>query len=578
MKKVKDSIKASSTVKVHSSQSALSLKRKTFGLCLASSSWVGLLPWVLLESQGAGFGLFDQSFQVIAGLLLVIPVASWLCSKLITGSIRNDLLALTQIAKSFSEGQYSHRFKSTGVKEIDLLSRSLNDMATLVDERDRYIRRTAYKDQLTGLHNRAYLILALRERIAHAREPLSLATWSIDNLENINEVLGYDFADQVLKTTAKKTLRLSKNTLVSARLEGNVFSILLPRSIFERVSKNVDLRRLLFGELKINGHFLDLECHAGIAHFPQHGENPESLLRRAEIARQIAKKTHNPLVVFEESFEQRSTKRLALIGELKKAIVQNEFELYLQPKMSVRSGKVCQAEVLIRWNHPERGIIQPNAFIPLAEQTGLIKNITLWLFEQVYNITPDFNSGNIQLSVNISALDLEDNTLLKWVERKHRSQPQIANNITIEVTESSTMLDPDQACELLQGFANMGFKIAIDDFGSGYSSLAYLKRFPVTELKIDRSLVQGIDIDTDARVILQSTIEMGHVMGLLVTVEGVETDSEYQLIHELGADFLQGYWLSKPMPMQTFKEAYLFEPYSEPDFNEKPYDQTIQPA
>lgn len=568
MHKVKDSIKPPPAVHEPGSHPTLSLQRKTFGLCVVCSAWVGLLPWVWLETQGTGLGLFNQSFLVITGLLLVIPFAAWLCSTLITGSIQSDLFALTQIAKSFSEGQYSQRFKSTGVKEIDLLSRTLNDMATLVDERDRYIRRTAYKDQLTGLHNRAYLILTLRERIAHAREPLSLATWSIDNLENINEVLGYDFADLVLKTTAKKTLRLSKNTLVSARLEGNIFSILLPRSIFERVSKSIDLRRFLFGELKINGHYLDLECHAGIAHFPQHGENPESLLRRAEIARQIAKKTHNPLVVFEESFEHRSTKRLALIGELKKAIVQNEFELYLQPKMSVRSGKVSQAEVLIRWNHPERGMIQPNAFIPLAEQTGLIKNITLWIFEQVYAITPEFNGGNIQLSINISALDLEDTALLKWVERKHRGQPQVASNVTIEVTESSTMLDPDQACELLQGFANMGFKIAIDDFGSGYSSLAYLKRFPVTELKIDRSLVQGIDIDTDARVILQSTIEMGHVMGLLVTAEGVETDAEYQLIHELGADYLQGYWLSKPMPMEAFKEAYLFEPY----------DQTTQPA
>ncbi|MDH4396770.1 MAG: EAL domain-containing protein [Limnobacter sp.] len=568
MTKVKDSIIASTMAKPEPTKPALSLKRKTFGLCLACSAWVGLLPWVFLESQRSDFGLFDLSIQAITGLLLIIPLASWLCSVLITGSIRTDLFALTQIAKSFSEGQYSHRFKSTGVAEIDQLSKSLNDMATLVDERDRYIRRTAYKDQLTGLHNRAYLIFTLRERISHAKEPLSLATWSIDNLENINEVLGYDFADQVLKTAAKKAQRIAKNSLVSARLEGNVFSILLPRSIFDRISKTIDLRRLLIGELKISGHFLDLECHAGIAHFPEHGENPESLLRRAEIARQIAKKTHNPMVVFEEAFEQRSTKRLALIGELKKAIVQNEFELYLQPKMSVRSGKVTQAEVLIRWRHPERGMIQPNAFIPLAEQTGLIKNITLWLFEQVYAITPDFNSGNVQLSVNISALDLEDNTLLKWVERKHKYQPQIAGNITIEVTESSTMRDPDQACELLQGFANMGFKIAIDDFGSGYSSLAYLKRFPVTELKIDRSLVQGIDIDSDARVILQSTIEMGHVMGLLVTAEGVETDAEYQLIHELGADFLQGYWLSKPLPMQTFKEAYLFEPY----------DHTTQPA
>jgi len=213
--------------------------------------------------------------------------------------------------------------------------------------------------------------------------------------------------------------------------------------------------------------------------------------------------------------------------------------------------------VLLRWNHPTHGIIAPGAFIELAEQTGMIRDITRLVIEKTYDVINLCTNQNIRLSVNLSAMDLEDFGLIDFMQKMNKKQPDASRHIVLEITESAAMRDPERALDILNQLAAMHFQIAVDDFGTGYSSLAYLKRFPVTELKIDRSLVQGADMDTDGQIILESTIEMGHIMGLLVTTEGVETQAEYELVRKLGADYVQGYWLSRPMPFEEFKLKHL---------------------
>lgn len=501
--------------------------------------------------------LLTQAFDLSTlGFWILSAALAWLVAEWLVRALRQSMQEIARLAQRLSEGQHHTHLTPTGLTELDQLSQAFVGMADQILERDRVIRRTAYKDPITNLDNRSYLLMALRERIDRAREPLSLITWGIDNVDSINEVMGHEFSDALLRKVAKRARRLLSHSLVIARLEGAVFCALMPHSMYVRGLANSSPSRMLQCDIQLQGHTVDLDCHAGVAHFPQHGQNAELLLRRAEMARHFAKKSHSALLEFDPVFEEKSGHRLALLAELKRAIAQQEFVLYLQPKMNLRTGAISQAEVLIRWQHPVRGLVMPGAFIPLAEQTGLIKDISLWLLNALYQLCPQFSSQNIRLSMNISALDLEDEQFINAVHKLHHQHPHTSRGITLEVTESSTMQDPEKACGLLQKLAHLGFEISIDDFGSGYSSLAYLKRFPVSELKIDRSLVQGIEEDADARVILQSTIEMGHVMGLQVTTEGVETELEYQIIHDLGADFLQGYWLSRPVPLTQFLAQY----------------------
>ncbi|WP_334119977.1 bifunctional diguanylate cyclase/phosphodiesterase [Limnobacter sp.] len=514
-------------------------------------------PMTLWAIDSTSLSVRSMTTEDALGLTLLVLVISAVCSRWISSSITRPLAEITTSAEHMSAGNYEWRLPPSPIREINQLALTFNHMAKSLEERDKVIRRTAYKDQLTGLDNRAFLSLALRERTQSAREALSIVVWGIDNLDNINEVLGHEVADKVLVKMAQKATRICKENLVIARLEGNVFCILLPRALLDNALKKHTIKRLLQGSLRVHNYQLDIQSHAGLAHYPEHGQCPETLMRRAEIARQLAKKTRQTSIVFEPRLEQRSAHRLELIAQLRKAIANEEFCLYFQPKLNLRTNSINQAEVLLRWNHPTHGLIAPGAFIELAEQTGMIREITRLVLKQTYAIIGLCAHQNIRLSVNLSAMDLEDNSLIDFVGHLHQEQPDASRHIVLEITESAAMRDPEQALDVLNQLAAINFQIAVDDFGTGYSSLAYLKRFPVTELKIDRSLVQGADFDTDGQIILESTIEMGHIMGLLVTTEGVETQAEFELVKKLGADYVQGFWLSKPMPFEEFKLKHL---------------------
>lgn len=501
--------------------------------------------------------VFQMQFEDALGLAALVLLISTLCGRWISHSITKPLGDINSSAEHIAEGNYDWRVPPSLIGEINQLASTFNNMAKSLQERDSVIHRTAYKDSLTGLDNRAYLSMALRERTQSAWEPLSIVTWGIDNLETISEVLGHEVADKVVIKVARKAIRVCSENLVIARLEGNVFCVLLPRKLLDSMLEKYDMKRLLHGTVRVKDYQLDIQSHAGIAHYPEHGECPETLIRRAEIARQLAKKTDQPGVVFESKLEQSSSNRLKLIAQLRKAIAEEEFCLYFQPKMNLRTSSITQAEVLLRWNHPVHGLIGPGSFIELAEQTGMIREITRFVLKQTYAIINLCAHQNIRISLNLSAMDLDDSSLIDFMKQLQEKQPEASRHIVLEITESTAMRDPEKALDMLNQMAAMNYQIAVDDFGSGYSSLAYLKRFPVTELKIDRSLIQGADSDTDGQIILESTIEMGHIMGLVVTTEGVETQAEYELVKKLGADYVQGYWLSKPMPFAEFKLKYL---------------------
>lgn len=513
-----------------------------------------IVLWVVDQDDNYWNALSAKDVIAPLFLILLLSAASTqLFNVLFVTPLRNITGKAQQLLNSSAVAQLPSSF----TREINALSRLVEEFAKSQQQKEHHFRRTAFKDPLTGADNRAFLMLALSERTAKAKEPLSLLTWSIDNFESISDVMGHDVAEQTLIRMTRRAKRLFKNNLVIARLESSVFCALLPKAELDLILSKHTTNRLFQTLIRVEGYQIDIQCHAGVVHYPENGQCPNALVRRVELARQLARSTRQPLLAYDNKLERRSANRLEMIGQLRSAIASDEFSLYFQPKLNVRTHQITQAEVLLRWNHPRFGLVSPGAFIELAEQTGFIKEITRMVLSKAYKIVELCAHQNIRLSLNLSTLDLEDDQLLKFIETLNLNQPEASKHLVLEITESAAMRDPEQALRVLNALSFMGFQIAIDDFGTGYSSLAYLKRFPVTELKIDRSLVQGADRDTDSQIILESTIEMGHVMGLLVTTEGIETESEYELVKKLGCDYIQGFWLAHPMPYEEFRLKHL---------------------
>lgn len=510
--------------------------------------------WVTDQANSLADGMRTGNVSALFVLIVLLGASTTvLLHTMLVRPVRN----ITKLAHQLLQSNRLADLPTSATREINELSALLVELAKTQQQRENHFRKAAFEDALTGADNRAFLMLTLTERTEKAQEPLTLITWSIDNFEGISEVMGHEVAEQTLIKMARRARRIFKNHLVVARLEGSVFCVLIPKSEFELITARHAAKRLFHTLLRTTGYLIDIQCHAGVAHYPEHGKCPNALVRRVELARQLARSTRQPLLTYEDKLERRSANRLEMIGQLRAAIAADQFCLYFQPKLNVRTHQITQAEVLLRWNHPSFGLVGPATFIELAEQTGFIKDITKMVLSKAYEIIDLCAHQNIRLSLNLSTLDLEDNQFLEFIETLNANQPEASKHIMLEVTESAAMRDPDQALAVLNSLSFMGFQIAVDDFGSGYSSLAYLKRFPITELKIDRSLVQGADKDTDSQIILESTIEMGHVMGLLVTTEGIETESEYELVKKLGSDYVQGFWLARPMPYEEFRLKHL---------------------
>jgi len=294
---------------------------------------------------------------------------------------------------------------------------------------------------------------------------------------------------------------------------------------------------------------VDLGAGVGVAGYPLHGTDAESLMSRAEVAMYCAKIGGNEAVLYDPALDKTSDQNLSLLSELRRALERNEFRMYVQPKLSLSTGEFIGFESLVRWQHPEKGMIYPDHFIPFSEKTGFIRALTRWMLEQSAILCQELNAQGIhaKISVNLSTRDLLDQNLptlfSDLINRYHIS----AKSFCLEITESSIMDDPVRALTTLERLHATGVELSIDDFGTGYSSLAYLKRLPVDELKIDKSFVINMESDADDAKIVRSTIDLGHNMGLRVVAEGIETEVAWHLLAKMGCDQGQGYFMSRPI-------------------------------
>jgi EAL domain-containing protein (putative c-di-GMP-specific phosphodiesterase class I) len=300
---------------------------------------------------------------------------------------------------------------------------------------------------------------------------------------------------------------------------------------------------------RIEGQRFYISGSIGISLYPQHADDAGALLQRADVAMYLAKGSDIGYAVYEAMRDEYSPSKLALYGQLRQAIDSNQLVLNYQPKADMRTGRVQSAEVLVRWQHPEQGMIFPDDFIPLAEHTGLIKPLTTWVLNEALRQHRTWrNDGmDIALAVNISARTLHDSRLVTTIADSLALSSVVPSRVVIEITESALMLDPDRALEILTHLHDLGVRIAIDDFGTGYSSLAYLKRLPADEIKIDRSFVTSLASDDDDAVIVRSIIQLAHNLGLTTVAEGVEDAESWAMLTEMGCDAVQGYYLSRPL-------------------------------
>ena len=421
-------------------------------------------------------------------------------------------------------------------------------------------------DDATGLPNRAaFYEHAHAQLVAStaAGEGVALVLIDLDRFKEINDSLGHGAGDEVLKHVAARLRHALRDGDLIARLGGDEFAILVPNvpdaERAERIAWKISEQ--LNEPFTIQGIKLDIAASIGIALSPDHGADVPTLMRRADVAMYTAKHAHAGVNVYDAAEDPNSADHLSLIADLRTAIETGGLELHYQPKALLENGHVEGVEALCRWTHTDRGFISPGVFIPIAEQTGLVKHLTLWVVDEALRQAREWRRAGIGLSisVNISAQNLKDPRLTEDFSALLAKYDAEADWITLEVTESAVMEDPEVAIARLDDLAGMGLEISIDDYGTGYSSLAYLKRLPISELKIDRSFVMNITSDQKDALIIGSTVELGHNLGLRVVAEGVEQEADWIGLQLLGCDIAQGYFLGRPMPASALL-AWLAEP------------------
>jgi diguanylate cyclase (GGDEF)-like protein len=462
------------------------------------------------------------------------------------------------------------QLEDTGGDEIDILERSFNRLAEAVEYETSALEHQALHDPLTDLPNRKLLNNRLQQEILRtnrSQKPLVLIMIDLDHFKEINDTLGHHIGDVVLQHAATRLFRTFRKTDSVARLGGDEFGILLPETTLAQAKviaqKAVEAFEIPF---VIEGNSLSVGISMGLTESPQHGDDVNILVQRADVAMYVAKRGNLGFSVYDPSQDTHSVGRLALMTDLRTAIENQSLELAFQPKVDVASKQLIGAEALLRWNHPQRGYIEPDEFIPLAEQTGLIKPITTWVLNEAVRQCMEWRKlwPNFNMSVNLSVQNLHDVALLNQVRSLLADDGVPAASLTLEITESDIMTDPIRAKEILESLHMMGIALSIDDFGTGYSSLSYLKQLPVDEIKIDKSFVMEMIEDENDAVIVKATIDLAHNLGLRTVAEGVTDPEIWRYLEFLQCDIAQGYFVARPLKAKDFTQKMLDNDWMEP--------------
>lgn len=510
---------------------------------------------------------FDEAMQSARDLQLALGVITMvgvilfaLGSQFAARRVTQPLADLKGVTQAIEAGDYTVEVAGTDRgDEVGALARGFDQMRGSIAAQREEILRLAYWDRLTGLPNRARFREVLQAAIDGSRQvakPLVVITLNLDRFKHVNDVLGYALGDELLKAVAARLrAQVFREGDLVARMGGDEFAILLSRAdaegavvLTERIVKAFE------SPLAFEDQTVDLSASMGVACWPTDAPDADLLMSRSEIAMHAAKSRTTGVLLYSPALDSSSAQTLSLLTELRHALQNHELRLFLQPKVATDTRRVVAAEALVRWQHPQRGLVPPLQFIPFAEQTGFVRQLTLWIFEEVARQWAGLQSPgeHLRIAINLSTRDLLDIDFPGRLATLMQTYGLQAQAFCLEITESAIMDDPQRAEATLNKLAAQGFKLSIDDFGTGYSSLAYLKRLPVNELKIDKSFVMGMETDQSDAKIVRSTIDLAHNLGLTVVAEGVENAAILDQLRDLQCDEAQGYFVSKPMPAADF--------------------------
>lgn len=415
------------------------------------------------------------------------------------------------------------------------------------------LQHQALFDDLTNLPNRVLFQDRLQQAILVSRresQQFALLAFDLNRFKEVNDTLGHQYGDMLLQQVANRLKTTARESDTFARMGGDEFSFLLPATGV--TGSQVFAKKImdsLEASFDLNGKLIEIGASIGVALFPDHGADYEALMRHADAAMYVAKRARSGFEVYDSKKAPEDDLDPALRAELRHAIENNQLVLYFQPKISHQTSMVNGLEALVRWQHPTRGLIPPDRFIPLAEQSGLIRPLTAWVLEQAVAQCAQLQHLGMPLSmaVNLSTINLKDPELPRKITAVLQKHGLEAKWLELEITETAVMDDTMRTVQVLAELDLLGAKISIDDYGTGYSSLSYFKKLPLDDIKIDKSFVIGMEQNQDDATIVRSTIEMGHQLGLRVVAEGVEDQATWQALSKLGCDAAQGYYMSRPL-------------------------------
>jgi len=431
---------------------------------------------------------------------------------------------------------------------------------------EREIRHLAYHDVLTGLPNRMLFMDRIDQAISRAQRENSkfaLLFLDIDHFKVINDSMGHDAGDKLLNIVSQRLSEVLRKTDTIARLGGDEFTIIIEALDREKYVSSVarNILRSLEKPVKIDGKGVHIGGSIGVALYPQDGQNFGTLLKNADTAMYRAKELGRQTFQFyEREMSQKAMQRLDLENQIRSALKNKEFVVYYQPKVNLQTGQCQGMEALVRWQHPQRGLIAPLEFIPLAEETGLIIELDEWVMATACDQFKAWKAADYpinNLSVNVSARHFREGDLLGYCKKILDTFKFSAGHIEIELTESALVDNYNNAKEVLDEIHDMGVHIALDDFGTGYASMSYLKEFPFDTVKLDRSFIYGLPDDRESSAIVKAMIQLADALNLNIVAEGIETDQQKSFLSDQGCAFGQGYLWSKPISAEDFEEKYL---------------------
>ncbi|MGZ5989165.1 MAG: putative bifunctional diguanylate cyclase/phosphodiesterase [Rhizomicrobium sp.] len=517
-----------------------------------------VLQYSLAAAQEPYHPLFLFLLAVAGTALALSLVGATVIARRIAGPIRTLDLA----ARRIQEGRYEEKVEVGSRDEVGRLSETFNKMMEGIAEREERIAYQARHDASSGLPNRFSFeghVADIINARQGSREVFSVLLLQIGRFAELNNTLGHDTGEQLVRKVGKMLQRVVPQTNAVARHANNMFALVLDISTAAEIELSVARLLALFEKpINLAGLAIDVSATIGEARFPEHGATARTLLQHADTAIFEAKRSGRDYAVYAPDLDPHKPERLSMMGELRQGLDEGQFRLYFQPKIDVAGETITAAEALIRWIHPRRGFMPPDQFIPLAEQTGNIRKLTAWTLETtVRQLRAWADKGiHIKIAVNLSARDLMNRELPSDIANLLEAHGVEAKWLILEITESAIMQDPNHALEVLKRLNQMGLTLSIDDYGTGYSSMAYLKGLPVQEIKIDQSFVLKLASNRGDAILVKSTIELGHTLGLKVTAEGVEDDASFRILQTYGCDTGQGYFIAKPLPAEEFEKLY----------------------